>query len=73
MYYKKIKIIYLFTWIVQKIFIIFILWILLFYLKDRKSFIFKYFSKEKISYININVYENYPYVSLILMKQIVEL
>ena len=73
MYYKRINIIYLFTWIVQKIFIIFILWILLFYLKDRKSFIFKYFSKEKISYININVYENYPYVSLILMKQIVEL
>jgi len=58
MYYKRINIIYLFTWIVQKIFIIFIFWILLFYLKDRKSFIFKYFSKEKISYININVYEN---------------
>ena len=73
MYYKRIKMIYLFTWIVQKIFIIFILWILLFYIKDRKSFIFKYFSKEKISYININVYENYPYASLILMKQIVEL
>jgi hypothetical protein len=58
MYYKRINIIYLFTWIVQKIFIIFIFWILLFYLKDRKSFIFTYFSKEKISYININVYEN---------------